>query len=69
MTLPTTTVKCSWGGCPTHTRRNVNGKGILVLTWAGQVYFFHSTDCLAFWAGSFPIGYTPSGDEPNEEDE
>lgn len=62
-----TNVKCTWQGCPTHTRANVTGKGILVLTWAGKVYLFHSTDCLAFWAGNFPIGYTPSGEDPDEE--
>lgn len=68
MRQPLVTAKCSWDSCPTHTRANLNGKGMLVLAWAGEVYFFHATDCLALWAGSFPIGYTPSGEDPYEED-
>jgi len=64
-----TTIKCTWSGCPTHTRVNVTGRGAISLIWAGKFYIFHATDCLALWAGSFPIGYVPSGDDPNEEDE
>jgi hypothetical protein len=44
-------------------RANVRGKDFITLLWAKKVRYFHSTDCLALWAASFPIGYVSTGSE------
>lgn len=54
-------IRCDWENCPSHTRANVRGKDFITVLWAKQVRYFHSTDCLALWAASFPIGYISTG--------
>jgi len=38
----------------------------MVLVWGNQVRYFHSTDCLAFFAASFPVGYETTGEDVQE---
>lgn len=57
------TLLCDWNDCPSHLRKNVRGRDFITVIWHEQIYYFHATDCLAFWAASFPIGYVSSGDD------
>jgi hypothetical protein len=56
-------ISCNWEGCPTHFRSHIHGSEVITVMWAGSIQRFHSTDCLALWAGSFPIGYVTTGKE------
>jgi hypothetical protein len=60
--------RCDWQGCPSHQRKDVHGRDLITLIWSKQVLYFHATDCLALWAGSFPIGYVTTGKEVDERD-
>ncbi len=61
-------IRCDWDNCPSHVRVNVRGKDFITIIWAKQVRYFHSTDCLALWAASFPIGYVSTGAEIGDSD-
>jgi hypothetical protein len=57
-------VKCSWDDCPSHI--TVNPERALTLHWPkaiGKVRHFHSTECLAGWAASFPKGLLITGED------
>jgi hypothetical protein len=41
----------------------------MLLSWNKQVRHFHATDCLAFWAASFPIGYETTGEDVEQEEQ
>ena len=60
------TLHCSWDNCPGHFRKEVNGNGTIVLTWSRKVYYFYATDCLAFLAANFPVGYVLVGKESDD---
>jgi len=53
---------CDWSGCPSHERINLHGAQMLSVIWGKEILYFYATDCLALWAGSFPIGYVPAGE-------
>jgi hypothetical protein len=57
-------VKCSWENCPSHI--TVHPSKALTLHWPraiGKVRYFHSTECLANWAASFPKGLLITGED------
>jgi hypothetical protein len=59
-----TTLTCDYESCPTHLRARVEeSRNVLILSWNKTVKFFHSTDCLAFYAASFPAGYVATGED------
>jgi hypothetical protein len=59
-----TTLTCDYESCPTHLRARVEeSRNVLILSWNKTVKFFHSTDCLAFYAASFPAGYVTTGED------
>ncbi len=52
---------CDFVNCPTHYIRGAKGSEfVTVITNTGMLYFY-SMDCLALWAGSFPIGHLVTG--------
>jgi hypothetical protein len=58
MSMATINVKCDWQQCPTHDKHDPSSAITLVWPSAIQrVRYFHSTDCLAFFAAGFPSGY------------
>jgi len=64
------TIRCDYDGCPSHTRANVSdSRSVMLLSWNKQVRHFHATDCLAFWAASFPIGYETTGEDVEQEEQ
>jgi hypothetical protein len=56
-------ISCDWENCPSHYRSHIQGSDMITVLWAGAIKRFHSTDCLALWAGSYPIGYVSTGKE------
>jgi hypothetical protein len=57
-------VKCSWDECPSH--MTLTPARALTLHWPraiDKVRYFHSTECLAGWALSFPKGMLITGEE------
>lgn len=57
-------VKCSWENCPTH--QSVDPARALTLHWPraiDKIRYFHSTECLAGWASSFPKGMLITGED------
>ena len=52
---------CDWDGCPTHLIEGAKGEEFITVIAQDTLKFFYSTDCLALWAGSFPIGYLVTG--------
>lgn len=61
-----TTIRCDYEGCPSHIRAKVaQARNVFILSWNKEVRYFHATDCLAFYAASFPAGYVATGEEAN----
>ncbi len=57
-------VFCSWDGCPSH--QTLTPHRALTLHWPraiDKVRYFHSTECLAAWASSFPSGLLITGED------
>jgi len=57
-------VTCSWEKCPSHD--TFEPAKALTLHWQkaiDKIRYFHSTECLAGWASSFPKGMLITGED------
>ncbi len=54
---------CDWDKCPSHLIEGARGEEFITVIEKENVRFFYSTDCLALWAGGFPVGHLVTGRE------
>jgi hypothetical protein len=59
---------CDWVNCPTHYIRNAKGTEFITVITSAGILHFYAMDCLAFWAGSFPVGHLVTGTDATLED-
>jgi hypothetical protein len=60
-------VTCSWVNCPSH--ETTDPSRALTLHWPkaiDKVKYFHSTECLAAFASSYPSGMLITGEDSHD---